>query len=78
MVSTSGFLSTENAVVSAVVYASADIFNHPSRAGLDFVLVHNPNCTDRLPRGFIKRGLEYWKEGEQLHWSDHDAKRDDA
>jgi hypothetical protein len=72
-VSTNSFQSNENAAVSAVIYSSADAFNHPQRPGMDFVLVHNSNCTDDLSRGFIKRGREYWEEGGQLCWRDYDA-----
>ena len=75
-VPTTGFLSPKTAAVSAVLYGSADVFNHPASRGLDFILVHNPCADHPLPRGLISRGLEYWQEGAELRRVNHGAAQD--
>lgn len=68
-VRTDVFLSQEYAEVSAVLYSRVDCFNKPEREGQDFILVHNPLATVKVPRGFLRFGGEYWvsDEGELCH-----------
>jgi hypothetical protein len=66
-VRTDTFLHPDSRHVSAVLYSAADPLNRPAQIGADFVLVHNPHAIAPLPRGFLRCGREYWKEGEQLH-----------
>lgn len=72
-VPTDTFESDSCSGVSAVLYSSADPLNLPSCKGSEFVLVHNPNATTPLPRGWIARGREYWKEGDLLRCTIHEA-----
>ena len=74
-VSTDWFGRIENAGTSAVLYSCADVWNPPQVLGADFVLVHNPLATNPLPRGFLKRGREYWAEKDELRWQHHGASR---
>lgn len=53
-------------IVSAVIYSTVDVFNLPSRLGADFVVVHNSNTTAPLPLGWLDRGREYCKNGEEI------------
>ena len=46
--------------VSAVLFCPNHIKNRPSRAGRDFVLVHNPAATTVFPHGELKRGREFY------------------
>ncbi|MHC5825466.1 MAG: hypothetical protein ACYT04_58860, partial [Nostoc sp.] len=48
--------------ISAVLYSCVDVLNRPQEFGDDFVLLHNPLAKNKLERGFIKLGREYWVE----------------
>jgi hypothetical protein len=48
--------------------------NYTPVEGDDFRLVHNPHAKWPVPRGFFKRGREYWLEGDEIminNWNDH-------
>lgn len=72
-VPTDTFESNHRSSVSAVLYSAADPLNRPASIGADFVLVHNPHTATPLPRGWITRGREYWKEGEHLKCTTHEG-----
>jgi len=57
--------------ISALMYGSADVLNQPDAVGQDLILIHNPRALNRLPRGFIRRGREYWLDGESLNCVTH-------
>ena len=52
--------------ISAVLYSTADPFNYPNVPGADFLLVHNPWASARLPEGYLRIGEECWSEGDRL------------
>jgi type I restriction enzyme S subunit len=53
------FLNPEYASLSGVLYSYASVRKVPNKMGEDFVLIHNPLATNRLPYGFLKVGREY-------------------
>jgi len=58
-VRTDVFLNPEYKNISAVLYSHTDASNRPLTMGNDFILIHNPLATNRLPEGFLKVGREY-------------------
>lgn len=58
------FLRQEYAEVSAVLSSQVDCFNKPEKEGQDFILVHNPLATVKVPREFLGFGKEYWVSEE--------------
>jgi hypothetical protein len=66
-IATTSFLNPEYSGISAVIYSPVDAINRPmdNLAGA-LLLFHNPLASNPLPRGFLKRGHEYWVESEQL------------
>ena len=52
--------------ISAVLYSTADPFNYPNVPGADFLLVHNPQASARLPESYLRIGEECWSEGDRL------------
>lgn len=48
--------------VSAIVYSHLSIVNSIglNKFGTDITVIHNPNATNKLPRGFFKFGSEVW------------------
>ncbi len=70
-VSTDIFLNNQYDGISAVLYSCVDALNRPQKFGDDFVLLHNPLAKNKLERGFIKLGREYWVEKrilESTNW----------
>lgn len=65
------FLGSDYSRVSAVLYSRANWICRPQRPGEEFVLVHNPNATCPLPRGWLPIGDEYWREGSGLRRKRH-------
>lgn len=63
-VSTDIFLNHQYDGISAVLYScvGVDSLNSPQELGDDFVLLHNPLAKNKLERGLIKLGREYWVE----------------
>lgn len=57
--------------ISAILASCSDEINRPETAGADFVLVHNPNATAPLPRGWLRCGQEFWIEDEALNRVEH-------
>jgi len=53
------FLNPEYANLSGVLYSHVSVRKVPKKMGEDFVLIHNPLATNRLPYGFLKVGREY-------------------
>lgn len=70
-VSTDIFLNNQYDGISAVLYSCVDVLNRPQEFGDDFVLLHNPLAKNKLERGLIKLGREYWVEKsilESTNW----------
>ncbi len=57
--------------ISAVVYSTAEAFNCRGGSGCDLTLVHNPLATSPLPRGYLRVGHEWWRDGGNLLRHDH-------
>jgi hypothetical protein len=68
-VSTALFEDPAYAGASACLYSTHNAFNPASQAHRGFVLVHNPMATARLDRGTLQGIREYWREGDELHWT---------
>ncbi|MBW4451354.1 MAG: hypothetical protein KME55_01055 [Nostoc indistinguendum CM1-VF10] len=68
-VSTDIFLNNQYDGISAVLYSCVDVLNRPQEFGDDFVLLHNPLAKNKLERGFIKLGREYWVEKSILEYT---------
>jgi len=73
LVSTNVFLDEQFSGISAIIYSSVDVANYPPSLGADFRLVHNPLANVPLDRGSFSFGSEYWKEDEQLNWTNHNG-----
>jgi len=56
--------------ISAILYSTANVFAY-RKLGSDFVVVHNPQATAPIRKGFLKVGTEYWVEEDQLFHQDH-------
>ena len=65
-VSTNIFLNNQYDGISAVLYSCVDVPIRPQEFGDDFVLLHNPLAKNKLERGLIKLGREYWVENSIL------------
>lgn len=70
-VSTDAFERSDYAGISAVLYSSANVWNPVPVLGGDLILVHNPFAASPVPRGFLPKGIEYWKESGQLRSTIH-------
>ena len=57
-VSTTFFEDPGSHGISAVLYSTADPFNYPNVPGADFLLVHNPRASARLPESYLRIGEE--------------------
>jgi len=71
-VSTQFFLDPEYAGISGILFSNSDLLNRPRKLGADFIYVHNPMASNRLPSGWFPIGREYWLENKALHrqiWS---------
>ena len=53
------FLNEGYKTVSGVIFCSRGIGNTPELLGSNFLLIHNPLATIRLPPGLLSRGAEY-------------------
>jgi type I restriction enzyme S subunit len=62
---TTFFQQAELKGISAILYSTAHAFGY-KQLGHDFKLVHNPQASVPLPKGFLKVGTEYWIEDDQL------------
>ena len=76
-VSTTAFFSDEYLHVSALLVTSVNpystTYKNPS-----VELLHNPQATKPLPRGWLKVGKEYWLEGNSFRNSDHGSPTTEA
>ncbi len=68
-VSTSIFLDSDYAGISAVLYSSVNCANKPPTFGGDFVLVHNSVAANKLDIGAFRFGREYWIENDELKFT---------
>jgi hypothetical protein len=57
--------------ISAVIYSPCDWVTHPEQPGIDFTVIHNENANVKLPRGWLRVGDEYWRDGFELHSATH-------
>lgn len=72
-VSTELFLDEQYAHISALVLAHVSPFSSTySRPAVE--LLHNPRCNNRLPKGWLPFGCEYWVEGQNVVRQNHDAR----
>jgi hypothetical protein len=69
------FLRQDYEGVSAILSSCINAANRRSAACDDFVLVHNPQGTNKIPLGYFQFGREYWTENTNdsntLKSSDH-------
>jgi hypothetical protein len=72
-VPTTFFEQEESRGISAVVYSTAEAFNCYNIPGSELMLIHNPLATSPLPKGYLRIGREYWREGNQLVVHDYNA-----
>lgn len=67
-VETTLFENPAFAGISACLYSVADAFNPPVSMAHSLVLVHNPLATVPLARESLRGLMQYWREGDELHW----------
>jgi hypothetical protein len=65
-VSTTVFQDSTYAGISAVIYSCVDVWNAPVQLGQDFRIVHNPQATNPIDLGWLKVGIEFWAQGNEL------------
>jgi hypothetical protein len=65
------FLDDSAKSVSACLYNNADYGYEPPVLGEGFIVVHNRSANQPLPRGFIKRGKEFWADNDELFKRNH-------
>jgi len=58
-VSTSLFTDEKYKYLSAILFSNVNAINTPEKLGSDFIIVHNPHAVNKIPSGFINRGLKY-------------------
>jgi len=68
-VKTDPFLDPAYSHISAVLYSCSDWVNRPDEPGSNLVLIHNQHAAVRVPHGWLKAGVEYWREHDQLQSS---------
>jgi len=61
-VDTDIFVKSEYSHISAVMFSNVDVANLTSAMGDDFIIVHNPLASRKLPNDFPKVGREYKAE----------------
>ena len=64
------FLDSSYCGLSAVLFSNAYAPTPPRPIGTEVELVHNPQAVNRIDRGFLKMGSEYWLEGNRLRSQD--------
>lgn len=69
-VKTTAFQDSSFSMISAIIYSCADAFNYPGCLGNSLLLCRNPLAVNPLPDGFLKAGIEYWCEGNDLNRKD--------
>jgi hypothetical protein len=67
-VATTHFEDPAFAGISGCLYSVADAFNPPHSLARSLILVHNPLATAPLPRDSFRGLMQYWREGDELHW----------
>ena len=66
------FLMSESSGIAGLLLASVNPFSIPPERG-GFEYLHNPSASHPLPRGWFKKGVEYWMEEDMLTYQEHDA-----
>ncbi len=69
------FESEEYSGISGVLFSAANVFHAYDRRGREFIYIHNHNANQKLPKGWLKFGREYWKKENMLFWKDASHKR---
>jgi hypothetical protein len=67
-VPTKAFQDLSYSFVAGVLYSAAELWNHPTSLGEDFLFVHNPITNQELDKGWMKRGRSVWVEDNQLRF----------
>jgi len=65
-ISTDLFLSEDYAGISGLIYTQTDVTNIPNKAGSDFLFLHNPLARNPLQLAWLRAGLEYRMDGDNL------------
>lgn len=64
------FWRPEFSFISAMIWGTADAQHRPAMMGHDLITVYNPNASSPLPRGWLRQGLEYWVQDDNLRCHD--------
>lgn len=67
-VPTKAFQDSHYSFVAGVLYSTAELWNHPSSLGEDFLFVHNPIANQGLEKDWISRGRSVWVEDNELRF----------
>jgi len=66
-VPTNVFLDEKYAGISGVLFSNILVTSAGGATGEDFVFFHNRDADNRVPKGWLKLGREYWLENDRLH-----------
>jgi len=64
------FLSPEYEGISAIIYSGVWPYDYPDKLGVRILLVHNPNAKNKIDRGWLATGREYFLEGQEIKHTD--------
>jgi len=67
-VSTRIFLEEKYRGISGIIFSRVDIHQFRTPFGNDFIFVHNPLATNKLPEGWLRVGREYRFEDDSLQY----------
>ena len=56
--------------VSAIIYSCANVADGHRELGDEFQFLHNPTAANPVPRGWLQKGREIWRESDQLYFKD--------
>jgi type I restriction enzyme S subunit len=68
-VETKIFFNEKYSVISAIIYSEVKPFYYDSNLGSQIEIVHNPNATNPIKKGWLKTGIEYCFESDLFNFT---------
>jgi hypothetical protein len=69
-VSTDTFITGEQYQnISGLIFSHKNIEKRPDLSGKNFIFIHNPTARNRIERGWLRAGREFWVENNELKFT---------